>query len=91
MDIGREVSLPSSTVGCKDLMRWASESFRSSGGSLGGSTSWTGFEAFGSSPALRAFTIRKAWNLAYFDLAAISWSKGFCHIFRRSKKVAAAW
>jgi len=72
MDVGRDVSLPSSTIGCKECIRRTSGSFGSSGGSFGGSASGTGFEAFGSSPALRAFTIRKAWNLAYFDLAETS-------------------
>jgi hypothetical protein len=58
-DGGRECSLPSSTVGCRCVMRWTSGSSAESGGGEG-TCSGVGFEAFGSSPLRRAFAIRSA-------------------------------
>lgn len=83
------MSLPSSTVGRKDCMCRTSGSLGSRGGV--GCASCIGFDRFGSSPALSALAMRRAWNLAYFDFAAISGCRGFCHMLSRSRKVAAAW
>ena len=89
-DGGREWSLPSSTVGCRLVIRCTSgSSGESAGGS--GACSGSGFDRFGSSPLRSAFAIRSAWNLAYFDLAAISGLSGVCHMPSRSRNVAAAW
>lgn len=90
-DGGRDWSSASSTVGCNPLRFCTSGSDGESGGPLGGDIgSWTGFEALGSSPALSAFAILIAWNLANLDFAAISGRRGVCHIPRSSRKVEAA-
>jgi hypothetical protein len=66
----------------------------SSGSRAGGAASscgvsLTGFVRFGSSPALIAFNIRRAWYLAYFVFDVISGSS-FFHTERTSRKVEAA-
>lgn len=55
-----------------------------------GRASRRGFDRFGSSPAFRAFAIRKAWNLAYLILDASSGLTGL-QIWFSSRKVAEAW
>lgn len=57
--------------------------------SLSLGTSIDGFDKFGSSPALTAFAIRTAWNLATLVLAAISGS-GVDQMFVSSRNAAAA-
>lgn len=51
-----------------------------------GVVSGVGFDRLGSSPALMAFAMRRAWNLANLILAAISGSSGG-QIWRSSRKV----
>lgn len=48
-----------------------------------------GLDRLGSSPALKAFAILKAWNLAYLILEVIS-GLGSPHIWTKSRKVAEA-
>jgi hypothetical protein len=64
------------------------------GSSIGGEArssgvSLTGFVRFGSSPALMALRMRRAWYFAYFVLDVISGSS-FFHMVRISRNVEAA-
>jgi hypothetical protein len=79
--------------GCDALwfMLWTSGSFGSSAGgeASSGGVSLTGLVRFGSSPALIAFSMRRAWYLAYLVLEATSGSS-FFHIESMSRKADAA-
>jgi hypothetical protein len=86
----REWSLASSTLGLRLVICWTSGSSTDRAGGSG-TCSGAGLERFGSSPLRNAFAIRKAWNFAYFDLAAISALRGVCHMPNISRKAAAAW
>lgn len=71
------------------FMRWTSRSLgsRAEGEAAGGSC--TGLERLGSSPALMAFAMRRAWYFANFDFAVTSCSRA-PQILSMSRKVAAA-
>jgi len=79
--------------GCRSrpVIRCTSGSFGSNSiGSPGlGDASTVGLLRFGSSPALMALAIRRAWYFAYFIFEEIS-GLGGPHIWLRSRKVAAA-
>jgi hypothetical protein len=72
-------------------MLWTSGSFgsRAGGDATSFGSSLTGLVRFGSSPALTAFSMRKAWYFAYLVLEVISGSS-FFHMDRISRKVEAA-
>ena len=75
---------------CDPFMRWTSMSLGSRAeGETAGGASCTGLERLGSSPALRAFAMRRAWYFANLDFAVISCSRA-PQIFSMSRKVAAA-
>ena len=72
------------------FMRWTSRSLGSRAeGEAAGGASCIGLEKLGSSPALRAFAMRRAWYFANFDFAVISCSRA-PQILSMSRKVAAA-
>ena len=79
--------------GCEALwlMLWTSGSAGSSSGGAGGCSccSCTGLLAFGSSPALMALMMRRAWYFAYLVFEATSGSS-FFQMLRMSRKVEAA-
>jgi len=71
-------------------MRWTSRSLGSRAEEeAAGGVSCTGLERLGSSPALRAFAMRRAWYFANFDFAVISCSR-VPQILSMSRNVAAA-
>jgi hypothetical protein len=73
------------------FMLWTSGSFGSSAGgeASSGGVSLTGLVRFGSSPALIAFSMRRAWYFAYLVLDATSGSS-FFQMERMSRKADAA-
>lgn len=72
-------------------MLWTSGSLGSrSGGDRISGCSWTGLVRFGSSLALMALTMRRAWYLANLVLEAISGSESCFHMDMISRKVEAA-
>ena len=72
-------------------MLWTSGSFgsRAAGEVNPGGVSFTGLLMLGSSPALVAFSIRRAWYFAYFAFDVISGSS-FFHIESISRNAEAA-